>query len=414
VVALGAPGCNSSPGPSDRNDVAPLPVDDAALLHLHPFLAVVDDPPVLWHVVDGWEDPVPTPQLAAVLRRLTAPTTVGRAIVDAGVTATADAHQIRAQLSDLHDQQLVLDGPAPRPGGGLFSVPATTVGAALAQPGVDGVVIGMPYDVATSIRAGARHAPAELRACGGAAMVLAGDRGVWDPVQERTVLGGRRIVDVGDVDATVHTRNGPTIDRLRSLVRWTAASGALPVVLGGDHSIAHAVTAGVSSSVGEHAVLQLDAHTDRGGAPDDWRAHLHHGNVGDHLAAEAGVGRLVQAGVRQRRPEPPPTHPDIVEIPVHRTQPDAVVDALPPSLPVHLSIDVDVLDPTVVAGTGAPVPGGLDLAAVVAIVEAVARNRRIVAVDCCELIPEHDLAGTLAVAELLARTLIAVLDPIPA
>lgn len=390
---------------------APL-LDDAALVHLHPALAVVGDPPVLWHVTDGWEDPLPSPMLAGVLRQLCRPTSVRHALVAAGVTATADAHDLRRQLAELRDQSVLLPGPPPQGAGGLFATPRTTIGAALADDGTDAVVVGMPYDVGTTVRAGTRHAPEQLRAWGGGALVLSGDAGAWDPGVGRTVLAGIRVVDVGDIDAAVHTRNGATFDRLRRLVRWTVAAGAVPVVVGGDHSIAHAVTAGIAAALdGPHAVVQLDAHTDRGGSGGDWRVDLHHGNVGDHLLATPSVAALVQVGVRQRTPTPPPAHERATVLPARGLDPAAVLAHLPAGVPVHLSIDVDVLDPTVVRGTGAPVPGGLSLAEVVAVVEAVAAARPVVAIDCCELIPDDDPAGTLAVAELLARTLVAVLDP---
>ena len=386
-------------------------MDDGAenrrVLHLHPSLVVVDEPPMLIHVAEGWREPIPE-EVATALGRFAGSSTIRDEVEHSGSATIGDA------LADLRAKHVLLDGPSPVRSDGLFCTRHCTIGAALTTPAADAVVVGMPYDVATTVRAGARRGPDGLREVGGAALVLVGGDGVWDPVQGRQVLTDRRVVDVGDIDAPVHHRNGPTIDQLRETVRCIVERGALAVVLGGDHSIAHAVTEGCGEAVGDHVVLQLDAHTDRGGAGQDWRATLHHGNVGDHLVASPTVRHLVQAGIRQRTPAPPPRDDRVTVLPVSHTDPASVVAALPTDLPVHVSIDVDVMDPAVVRGTGTPVPGGLDLAGLVAVVEAVAADRRILAVDCCELIPDDDLPGTLAVAELLARTLIAVLDPVPA
>lgn len=386
--------------------------DITTIAHLHPRLAVVGRPPRLVHLDDGWEDPLPGESLAAALRHLTTPSTIAAAVLASGCAA-GEEDDLRSQLVDLRDQRIILDGTVPAATVGMFAAPTETLGAALAHPGADAVIVGMPYDVGTTVRAGTRAGPRGLREVSGAAMALAGSDGVFDPRAGRRVLEGRRIVDVGDVEAAVHTRNGITVDRLGHLVRWITGEGALAVVIGGDHSIAHAVTSGCGRSIGEHTVVQLDAHTDRGGDGGPWREDLHHGNVGDHLLADPTVARLVQVGVRQRTPHEPPSHPAVRVLPAGAVDlAERTVEALPPDLPVHLSIDVDVFDPTVVAGTGAPVPGGLGLAEVVSVIEAVAAARPVVAVDICELIPDDDLPGTLAVAEMLVRLLVAVLDPV--
>jgi len=326
----------------------------------------------------------------------------------------------RATLAGLIDRGLVVRAGAfasvGESNGGLFGAPRTTVAQALTMPAPAIVVAGMPYDLGASGRPGTRGAPAEIRRESTDVLTYDAARrsGWFDPVQGRPLLDGIGVSDVGDLVPVVADRNGPAFDRLERTTAAVAAAGRLPVVLGGDHSIALPAVRGVLHGVAHRAnarharigVLHLDAHADIGidhGPDADWRVMCHHGNVMTWVAAEPGVESLVQVGCRQRTPIEVPTPANVTRLPgiVSAT---SVLEALDPDLPWYVTLDVDVLDPAFVAGTGTPLPGGYDAPALGALLALVGTQRTIIGVDVCELIPERPCEAAL-VADLLLRLL---------
>jgi|GEM_PF-1383531 agmatinase len=306
-------------------------------------------------------------------------------------------------------------GEAPR---GLFGVPMTTLGHAVSDPGLDMVVVGVEYDAGASARSGSKTAPDAVRRVAASLFAPGSDRGMWDPALGRRMLDGARIGDIGNIGDVVQMRNGPVLDRLAGAVEAITGSGKLPVVIGGDHSITHAVVRGLlAASEGEIGLIHFDAHTDYlRPARGNWRPSLHHGNVMSWIAGEERVERIVQFGIRQRVDDDPEGGSKTV-VWGGRSSIDADVDELLADLPQHLgwhvTIDVDVLDPAHMPSTGTPVPGGFSTHELIDLVCRLVSRRRIVGVDIVELIGEGEGAhrSALAAADVLARTLDAAFRP---
>ena len=172
---------------------------------------------------------------------------------------------------------------------------------------------------------------------------------------------------------------------------------AIPVMLGGEHAVTEpAVRAAVEHfGPGKVGLVQLDAHADLR-ASYEGNAHSH-ACVARRVHQDLGVP-IVQLGVRAISPEellyraqfaersPAITHVDAAEL-VPRGITTAPIPADFPEY-VYLTIDVDGLDPSIMSATGTPVPGGIGWYQALALLESVAAQRRIVAIDVVELAPQ--------------------------
>ncbi|HEU4481238.1 MAG TPA: agmatinase family protein, partial [Actinomycetota bacterium] len=233
--------------------------------------------------------------------------------------------------------------------------------------GVDVAILGAPMDDMVTHRPGARFGPREIRTAvdaGGTPRMWHMDLGV-DPFAEL------RIVDHGDAEVVPGdaAASHAAIERsVGAIVR----AGAVPVILGGDHSIAHPDIAAVAGALphGSLAVVQFDTHADT--AVDIWGVERSHGTPFRHLVDAAIIPgpRLVQMGLRGYWPFPEEFEwarsrgvrwhrmEEIVEVGVDRVV-DLVLDELADAEHLFLSVDIDALDPAYAPGTGTPEPGGL-------------------------------------------------------
>jgi len=399
----------------------------ANALVLHPDLVPVEDDHCMVDLAGGATIRLPVGAFDLVRRFVHAadPALVLSELAAArGADHTADhTASARATLAGLIDRGFVVRANTLAGGteahGGLFGAPRTTVAQALTMPAPAIVVAGMPYDLGASGRPGTRGAPAAIRRESTDVLTYDAARrtGWFDPVEGRQLLDGIGVSDVGDLVPVVADRNGPAFDRLERTTAAVAAAGLLPVVLGGDHSITLPAVRGVLHGVARRAnarherigVLHLDAHADIGidhGPDADWRMMCHHGNVMTWVAAEPGVASLVQVGCRQRTPIEVPTPANVTRLPgiVPAMSVLDALEALDPDLPWYVTLDVDVLDPAFVAGTGTPLPGGYDARRLGELLALVGERHTIVGVDVCELIPERPSEAAL-VADLLLRLL---------
>ncbi|MEZ5155586.1 MAG: agmatinase [Solirubrobacterales bacterium] len=255
--------------------------------------------------------------------------------------------------------------------------------------GVDVAIVGAPTDDLVSERPGARYGPRAIRA----ASSLAGphlEAGV-DALEALTV------VDFGDA-AVIPGDPVSTQSAIAAAVGDVVAAGALPIVLGGDHSIAEPDVRAAAAPHGPVGLVQFDTHTDTW--PDVLGAELSHGTPMFRLV-EAGIvdpERYVQIGIRGY------THGEevwawqrergIVTHPMHEVRErgiGAVVDdaiARVGAGPAYLSVDVDVLDPAFAPGTGTPEPGGMTSLELLAACRGVAAGVELIGADVVEVLPE--------------------------
>jgi len=294
----------------------------------------------------------------------------------------------------------------------LFSPSVTFLGvpaADLAEPqtlaGASAVVVGAPFDGGTSHRAGCRFGPHAIRTTDylphdGSRPHLA--LGV-DPLIE---LG---VVDVGDVEMPPGEIER-SLERLEVAVAQVAATGAVPVVLGGDHSIALPDATGVARHAGwgRVSMLHFDAHADTG---DTQFGSLYgHGTPMRRLIESGAVrgDRFLQIGLRGYWPEPETLAwmadqqmrsyemGEVVARGLDACLTEAFAIATDDCDGVFLSVDVDVVDPGAAPGTGTPEPGGLSARQLLDAVRRIAMELPVVGMDVVEVSPPYDQAEVTA------------------
>ena len=294
----------------------------------------------------------------------------------------------------------------------MYGPPVTFVGvpaADLEDPatlaGAGAVIVGAPFDGGTSHRPGCRFGPGAIRATD--YLPHDGSRphlglGV-DPLKELAV------VDAGDV-MMVPGEIEPSLDRLRRAVEQVAAGGALPVVLGGDHTVALPDASGVAAHVGRGRVsmIHFDAHADT--ADTQFGSLYGHGTPMRRLVESGAVrgDRFLQIGLRGYWPDPGTLAwmaeqrmrsyhmAEISERGLDACLDEAFAVSVDDCDGVFLSVDVDVVDPGSAPGTGTPEPGGLSPRQLLDAVRRVGMELPLVGVDVVELSPPYDHAEVTA------------------
>jgi agmatinase len=253
--------------------------------------------------------------------------------------------------------------------------------------GFDVAIVGAPTDDLVSDRPGTRFAPRAIRAasCPPGPHLEVG-------VDAFAVL---RIADFGD--AAVTPAGGGSHDAIEQTVAQVLAARAIPIVLGGDHSIAEPDIRACAAVHGPVGLIHFDTHTDTG--REVFGQELSHGTPMYRLveAGDVDPARYVQIGLRGYWPGEAEFSwqrqrgiRHFLMADVRRLGIEAVTETaigMVGSGPVFLSVDVDVLDPAFVAGTGTPEPGGMTSADLLWACRTVAAGVELVGADLVEIIP---------------------------
>jgi agmatinase len=296
--------------------------------------------------------------------------------------------------------------------GNLFGPDATFLGVPMADledpssyAGKGAVIVGAPFDGGTSHRAGCRFGPQAIRFTDylpheGTRPHLA--LGV-DPLVE---LG---VVDVGDVEMPPGEME-LSLKRLEEAVTKISSAGAIPIILGGDHTIALPDVTGVARSVGwgKVSVIHFDAHADTG---DTQFGSLYGHGTPMRRLIESGAtrgDRFLQVGLRGYWPEPETLDwmagqqmrsyemGEVVARGLDACLTEAFAIAVDDCDGVFLSVDVDVVDPGMAPGTGTPEPGGLTGRQLLDAVRRIACELPVCGVDVVEVSPPYDNAEVTA------------------
>ncbi|MDX6537577.1 MAG: agmatinase [Gaiellales bacterium] len=273
--------------------------------------------------------------------------------------------------------------------------------------GADVAVLGAPFDLAVTYRPGTRFGPRAVR--------LAEDVGVdgrpsielgIDPYEALSV------VDYGDAespDSDVLAAHAAIQARVGEIL----AAGAIPAVIGGDHSITLPILRALARHHGADgfSVLHFDTHADTG--------EIHgEDSLPDHgqpfsRAVQEGVllaGNIVQIGLRGCWPFPHEfdrmreqgfrwyTMGQIDELGLRTVLDEAIAHVRERAPRTYLTVDVDSLDPAHAPGTGTPEPGGLSSRELLAAVRRIAREVELCGMDLVEVSPPYDVAGITALA----------------
>ena len=275
-----------------------------------------------------------------------------------------------------------------------FAIPPTFLGTTLDPAAARVWVAGVPLDIGTTNRAGARDGPLAVRRA--SRMLADGDNpGNWrDPRK----LG---LADVGDFAIALGDLAGSL-----SLIAEQAGGYSHLVTIGGDHSITLGLLRALARRCGPLAMVHFDAHVDTW--PDSFGQPLGHGSVFYRAIVEGLVDprRMIQIGIRSpvERAVYDWTLAQGVRIvsaeEVHETGPRAVADQVLASLgsgPAYLSFDIDAIDPGQAPGTGTPEVGGLLTWQVMAILKRLG-GIDFRGMDLVEVAPAYDVAEITALA----------------
>ena len=302
-----------------------------------------------------------------------------------------------------------MDDPRLHPAYGDIStflhLPWAASAESVAAAAPDVMIAGVPFDVAVTHRPGARFGPRAIRAASNLTQWSLHHLGLR--IEPFNYLTG---VDTGDalcIPGDIVRSHQAIRDRLQALL--DAAPGAVPIILGGDHSITYPSAATIADFHNRRiGMVHFDAHADTADA--SWGVSLSHGTPmrrlieGGHLRGH----NFVQVGLRGYWP--PPAVIEWMEQQGMRSHfmdeierrgldvvvSEAIEQALDGVDACYLSVDVDVLDPAFAPGTGTPEPGGLSARELLGAVQRIALQVPLVALDVVEVSPPYDSAGITA------------------
>jgi agmatinase len=302
--------------------------------------------------------------------------------------------------------QLVRGHPPGHAGIGTTFAGQPLVLEAAGLEGVDVAIVGAPFDDGTSNRPGARFGPRAIRGADDDGRSGRPHMGTGlDPLDALTV------VDYGD--AEVAPGDLPrSHEHLARVLREVLEAGAMPFVLGGDHSLSLPTLRALSERFGPegYAVVHFDTHADT--AAELYGVRVSHGTP-FRVAVEEGYllgGNIVQVGLRGTWPGPQEfdwmraqgfrwhTMDEIGARGLDRVLDDTVAHVRSRAERVYLTIDIDVLDPAFAPGTGTPEPGGLTTRELRRALRRVAGELDLCAADVVEVCPPFDPSGITALA----------------
>lgn len=258
---------------------------------------------------------------------------------------------------------------------------------------VDVAIVGAPLDMGSYYR-GARFGPMAMRneyGAGGIDMYT-----MVNPTKELN------IVDYGDI-AVDNMSTELTVHHVRERVAEIARTGAIPFIVGGDHSLEYSNVAALADvhGKGSFGVVHFDSHFDAG---QDRPHFITHGQPVYRAVKEGHVlaKNFIQVGLRGPWPSAEGfkwmrdngmryhTMPEIQMRGWEETMKRALAEAREGGGKLYISFDVDVLDPAFIPGTGTPVPGGLTMREAIPIVRRLCAENSLIGFDIVELAPQLD------------------------
>ena len=264
----------------------------------------------------------------------------------------------------------------------------------------DAAILGAPFDFGTQYRAGSRFGPRSIRDA--STLFSFGLGGAYDHEDDCSYLGPDvSIVDIGDADI-VHTDTESSHANIELGVRAILDAGALPVILGGDHSI-NIPCIRAFAGRGPIHILQIDAHLDF----VDVRHGVRHGHGNpmrraaeqDHVTGITALGiRNVSSTTKEGYDAARAMGDDILSVrQVRKLGVEGVLSRIPKDARLYVTIDIDGFCPSIAPGTGTPSHGGFLYYEVLEILQGVAKAHDIVGVDLVEVAPDYDHSGSTAI-----------------
>lgn len=275
-------------------------------------------------------------------------------------------------------------------------------------------VMGVPTDEGSPFMAGSRMGPRALREH--SLRFGQGGAGYYDPENRKQYLEVEMsqglITDLGDADIWPADIKR-TFDNTTEMTRKAREGCDLLVVMGGDHAITYPVVRAIKDDI---YVIHFDAHSDY--APFIHDLQFTNGHAFRHISPMPNVKNLIQAGIRSLRHSA-----DMIEDPIvegndlvtmtqfRKMGPEGLAAMVPQGAKCYVSIDVDVLDISLVPGCVSAEPNGMTYAELRDTLDAIARHTEVIAFDFVEVNPQLDV-GTGVTAYLGAHVMVEFLGRI--
>ncbi len=261
----------------------------------------------------------------------------------------------------------------------------------------DVAVLGAPFDFGTQWRAGARFGPRAIREA--STLFSFGHAGAYDHEDDATYLDASvRMVDLGDADI-IHTKTEESHRNIEFGVKKILDAAALPVVLGGDHSINIPCINAFEEDCAKNGpihVVQIDAHLD---FVDERHGVMYgHGNPMRRAIEKPYVSGMTQLGIRnvsstakEGYEDARARGSDILSVrQVRALGTEAVLARIPQGQRYYVTLEIDAFCPSIAAGTGTPSHGGFLYYDVLELLQGLSLRGNVAGIDLVEVAPAYD------------------------
>ena len=279
------------------------------------------------------------------------------------------------------------------------------------QISADVAVMGAPFDFGSQFRTGSRMGPRGVREA--STLFSFGHAGAYDFEDDITYLpsDSTKIVDIGDADI-IHTDTIKSHANIKFGVKKILAANAIPVVIGGDHSINIPCIDAFENEEPIH-LIQIDAHLDF--VDERHGVKYGHGNPMRRASEKEYVSGITQIGIRNVSSTAKEGYVDAREKGskifsvrhVRQMGLNKILDEIPKGKRYYITIDIDAFDPSIASGTGTPSHGGFYYYEVLELIDGIIKQGSVVGLDLVEVAPDYDVTNstsTLA-AQLLMNTI---------
>ena len=262
----------------------------------------------------------------------------------------------------------------------------------------DIAVLGAPFDAGSQFRSGARMGPRGIREA--STLFSFGHGGAYDHEDDITYLpaDNTRIVDIGDADI-IHTDTIQSHANIEFGVKKILEAKAIPVVLGGDHSVNIPCINAFRNEDPIH-IIQIDAHLDF--VNERHGVRFGHGNPMYRASEKEYVSGMTQIGIRNVSStaregyiEAKERGSKIFSVRQFRKMGiSQILNTIPKNIRYYLTIDIDAFDPSIASGTGTPSHGGFYYYEILELIDGLTKQGNIVGLDLVEVAPDYDITNS--------------------
>ncbi len=262
----------------------------------------------------------------------------------------------------------------------------------------DIAVLGAPFDAGSQFRSGARMGPRGIREA--STLFAFGHGGAYDHEDDITYLPANttRIVDIGDADI-IHTDTIQSHANIEFGVKKILEAKAIPVVLGGDHSVNIPCINAFRNEDPIH-IIQIDAHLDF--VNERHGVRFGHGNPMYRASEKEYVSGMTQIGIRNVSSTAREGYikakergSKIISVRQFRKMGiSQILNTIPKNIRYYLTIDIDAFDPSIASGTGTPSHGGFYYYEILELIDGLTKQGKIAGLDLVEVAPDYDITNS--------------------